>query len=212
MSRERPEDWCSNTALPLSCDPGLVTTFLRLVCRTRQQQHLPQRTAAANESDNSDAEAPGRPLWQTGSLGGLPHPHPAPFLPQRTVQDEPLCGPRLPPLPRAGELGGCCPATSGSGSHIFFTLSSKQRKLEAQGSAEAPWGQEVQSTQSLSRGGGFAAAAGWGWGGGWAHTPTTRSGSCRPAQAGKAKGAGGGIPMQASGCPAVRASQGRGAG
>lgn len=58
--------------------------------------------------------------------------------------------PRLPPLPRAGELGGCCPATSGSGSHIFFALSSNQRKLEAQGSAEATWGQEVQSTQCLA--------------------------------------------------------------
>lgn len=56
--------------------------------------------------------------------------------------------------PELGELGGCYPATSGSGSHIFFTLSSKQRKLEAQGSAEVTGvgggGQEVRSTQPFT--------------------------------------------------------------
>lgn len=85
-----------------------------------------------------------------------------------------------------GELGGCCPATSGSGSHILFTLSSKQRKLEAQGSAEVTGVGGVDrkcGAHSLSQGGGFTAAAGWGWGGSWAHMPAARSGSCCPARA-----------------------------
>ena len=158
MTRARPEDWRSDRALPLSCDPGLVTTFLRL---GRQQQHLPLRTAVANESDNSDAKELGHPPWQTGSLCCLPHPHPAPFLPQKTVQDEPpLWSQASSTAPSRGELGGCCPATSGSGSHIFFTLSSKQRKLEAQGSAVTAGTGSAEHTHSLSPGGGFPKAAG----------------------------------------------------
>lgn len=95
-------------------------------------------------------------------LTAYPAPYPSPFLPQTTVSDK-------PPLWSQGflhspELGGYCPGASGSCSHNFFFLPLRrnQRKLEAQGSAEATQGQEVQSTPHFFRGGGFVTATCWG--------------------------------------------------
>ena len=90
MTRARPEDWRSDTALPLSCDPGLVTTFLRL---RRQQQHLPlslmNRTIQTQKHWDT---LPGR----REACAACPTPTPHPSCHREPFRTSPLCGPRLP--------------------------------------------------------------------------------------------------------------------
>lgn len=87
-----------------------------------------------------------------------PHPscHRQPF------QTSPLCGPKASSTLQSWVGTALALLVPVPTIFFFLTLRRNQRKLEAQGSAEATQGQEVQSTPHFLRGGGFVTATCWG--------------------------------------------------